>query len=203
MLAGQLLVTANCKDGKFTGSAGSKKGEEDLKKKPTPTDCTPDGITQAKLLTPTVQNNIAEQTLEYELSVTNCEGVAQTIKSNFIYFDLDVLILSRVSDEVSFVVWNATRSKKFAEGSLQNINGSDLFGKTGPLFNHNKTDQAVQFDTEEKSLILKLTMRKWSMAPIAMQSTPPADPYVTAFTSDSYLRYGEAQPVKTSVDIKP
>ena len=150
--------------------------------------CGADGVTNANLLTPSVKNGSPGNYLEYELSIADCSGNPRPLTAEKILFDIDATLLgSGVNKPLSYQVTSTDNSLK---GILQNIQGTDLFGRTGANFHHYATDQSINFATKATSVKLRIELAGLLMRTTTTKGTTAPNQVAT------YLRIGQASPVQ-------
>lgn len=177
-----------------------KTAGKEASKPPIPDNCDASGATQADLLTPTTANGKAGNYLEYELSVTDCEGKKRTFAADVILFDLDA-VTDLVGKGVS-LSYTIIDGKTFATGKLKEIQGSDLFGKIGKSYYHNETDQPVKISTETTSVRIRIDLLGMVVAPSEGTNGGPVVLPSGPVTVATYLRFGKATPVRKDVVFK-
>ncbi len=139
--------------------------------------------TSVKLLTPTIQNGQPGNKVIYELQLLDCKGKPRPISAQFIHFDLDAEVAEAVPNSYTVQVGTQT-----VQGALQVVEGVDLFGKSGPEYFHHKTDQPVTLT--ETALTATLTVDLKGQLFGEEEGN---------FSAQSYLRFGEAEPVAQTV----
>jgi hypothetical protein len=150
--------------------------------------CGADGVTNANLLTPSVKNGSPGNYLEYELSIADCSGKPRPLTAEKILFDIDATLLgSGVNKPLSYQVASTDNTLK---GILQNIQGTDLFGRTGANFHHYATDQSINFATNATSMKLRIELAGLLMRTTTTKGTTAPNQVAT------YLRIGQASPVQ-------
>ena len=150
--------------------------------------CGADGVTNAKLLTPAGKYGSPGNYLEYELSIVDCSGNPRPLTAEKILFDIDATLLgSGVNKPLSYQVASTDNSLK---GILQNIQGTDLFGRTGANFHHYSTDQSINFATKATSMKLRIELAGLMMRTTTTKGTTAPNQVAT------YLRIGQAIPVQ-------
>jgi hypothetical protein len=141
--------------------------------------------TTVNLRTQQVRNATAGEIIEYEIFVTDCNGKRLPINANYILFDIDA--------EVSQPTANSYTIENGPQGTMQVIEGVDLFGKAGPNYFHSRTDQTITINNQTKSAILKIGLLGERYSPIGNPGAPGS------FQLPTYLRFGNAQPVQQNV----
>lgn len=148
------------------------------------------GITQAKLLTESVVNGGANESIDYEIFLTDCDGNVKSINGEQILFDLNASVRT-VSDPISYKIVEKNNEDDIkAEGPFIRDNSGDLFGDPEGVA-HWKTAQ-LNFETKTNVVILKIN--------ISTIRVTPTGGFVGAVDMiDTYLRIGEAEPVTKTV----
>ena len=156
--------------------------------------CGAAGLTRALLLTPTVQNAKPGNYLEYQLSVNDCNGNPLPLTADKILFDINVNING--SGAKAPLYYTVKANDNAVSGILQNVKGSDLFGRTGANFFHFETDKPVILATKENAVILHIELGGQLMVPL-----PDASGNVSPNQLTTYLRFGNASPVHQIVTL--
>ena len=171
-----------------TGFNGSAEKSPEASDEKSAQNCGADGVTTANLLTPTVKNGSQGNFLEYELSIADCSGNPRPLTADKILFDIDATLLgSGVNKPLAYQVASADNSLK---GVLLNIQGTDLFGRSGANFHHYATDQSINFATKTPSLKLRIELAGLLMRTTTTKGTTAPNQVAT------YLRIGQANPVQ-------
>jgi hypothetical protein len=150
-------------------------------------------VTQATLLTPKALNGQPGNYLEYEISLTDCTGQRRQLTANSIFFDTDTI--SNGAGSGNPLRYTLTADGVAVTGVLVEISGSDLFGKTGPGYYYNRTDQAVSVQTTTTSVRLRIELMGQTFQSYGAPPSAPQTPLVVA----TFLRFGEATPVRKDV----
>ncbi len=216
------ISAASCAPSGFNGSTGVTKKDADAKqagkpKPPNPTTtpvasetitpgpefsppvvpqpgkCTDAGKTIAKLLTTTgITNGAANQLLEYELSMEDCEGVVTPITARVILFDLDA-----ESDSPKALQYQVKSQDGsiLSSGTLLAINGSDLFGVLGPDRFHHRTNSNIDVPSAHRKVRLTIDLSYAEHHPIGSGGIASGPQSLIS----TFLRFGDAAPVKMPV----
>jgi hypothetical protein len=157
-----------------------------------PQNCTSAGVTQAQLLTSQLTDGDPSATLQYDLSLTDCQGNAQTISADSVLFDFDGR-----SDGVAALDFSITDGAQINyTGKLQVILDSDLFGNTGSNYQHYKSDNPFKLQTAAPKLHVTVSIGETGVI-------SPLDPNASAdtFPLATYLELGQAAPVQKNVTV--
>lgn len=155
-------------------------------------DCKKDGVTKVKLLTSKIPNNTAQQWVEYEVRLEDCDGKSIPVKDRPILFDIDATI-SPMGNNIGYAISNLPGDKDFQNsGTLKFQSNKDLFGKVGPNYAFWMTDPI----TIDASSALHLTVK---MGGFYIQSL--SDPGLLEFKVQSFLRFGDAVPVQQEIIV--
>ncbi|MBM4250709.1 MAG: hypothetical protein FJ146_01930 [Deltaproteobacteria bacterium] len=159
-----------------------------------PTDpCGPAGTTKAELLTPTLANGSPGNYLEYEIALVDCEGKARPLTANRILFDVDARFSGpRVNAPLSYSV---SLGSETVSGELTNIQGSDLFGRSGANLFHYATENKIDFGTKFNSLRLRIDLAGHQLKSTTGGTAGPND-------VATYLRFGDARAVEQLVRLQ-
>ena len=150
--------------------------------------CEAVGVTTAHLLTPTVKNGSPGNYLEYDLSIADCSGNPRPLAAEKILFDVDATLLgSGVNKPLAYRVVADDNSLK---GVLQNIQGTDLFGRSGANFHYYVTDKSINFATKATSVKLRIELAGLLMRTTTTKGTTAPNQVAT------YLRIGQASPAQ-------
>lgn len=153
------------------------------------------GKTNAILLSKQVANGQPGNFIEFSLSVSSCEDVKKTISGATVYFDLDAFTsLAGLGRKLPFTL--KTKEENL-EGVFDEIQGEDLFGKTGPERYHYRTDREIKLQTAAPSVTLRielLGMRVQGDRTGGFSNSAGADLQIPI-----YMRFGKASPVKAEV----
>lgn len=154
------------------------------------------GQTQAKLLTSSVANGKQGNFIEYELSLTDCDGKARSFTASSVLFDL--LATTSLSGSKRSLPFTISANGEKTSGQLREVQGEDLFGNRGPKYYHHRSDEIIKFTTEVSSVRLKIQLLGLTAASMGSQTSGPgfASPPVTLPT---YLRFGKAAVVRKDV----
>lgn len=163
---------------------------------PTPTppvdDCTPGTtITNVRSLTGTLNQSQMNRRLTYELSLQDCPGTVPQTVAKVVSFDIDAQAFS--SAQLLFQAKD--NGAVVSSGRLDNIQGSDLFGKSGAEYWHYRTDQTITVRAVSRTVVIEIDMSNMVIiAPFGGQTTP-------LMTIPTYFKFGDAQPVKVDVQV--
>lgn len=155
------------------------------------------GQTQAKLITKELPNFVDGQMLEYELYVTNCDGKQRALTADVILYDLNAAasgVGKGIKDK--YEAYDLKSGKVLAQGNLEEVQGSDLFGQVGEQYYHSRTDKPLQVSADADSFRLKI-----SVPPGCCQATGTKDP-TTDQKVQTFLRLGKAAPIEKTVLFK-
>ena len=216
-----LAVTSSCQPSGFNGSnAVAKKASAEAKPQgkpqpkptianenpspfpsetfepslPKPSPCTDAGTTVAKLIsTAGIVNDSANQFLEYELSMEDCEGVVTPITANVILFDLDAE--SESGAKPLPYQLKSPDGMPISNGILASVSGSDLFGVVGPARFHHRTNNNINVPSTHRKVRLIVDLSFTNSQPLNSGLIGP----VARAIIPSFLRFGQASPVKTLV----
>ncbi len=207
-LCGSALLGA-CSSSSFSSSGASKKSEKpkeqvepatatktDTDTDPAPT-TKPDpacdeaaGATAVKLLTPTVANGDPSNHIDYEITVADCDGKPRQLVADYILFDVEALVTA--GDQGTGYHYVVKAGTKSAEGSLERIVGSDLFGNSGAQYFHNRTDQVPTIAAGAASIQFRIEFAGGTFGPANSQGKP--DNLLA-----TYLRFGKAKVARQDV----
>lgn len=156
---------------------------------PTP-NCSEGRFTEAKLVTRTLTNKKTPQSLEYELSISDCNG-PQKVTSSQVLFDIKYSFSSNTSGYDYEV--RSSLGKFLGKGTMQVVEGSDLFGKNEPGFSHFKTDevQIIESDTYNIRLIIDFSGREFVKSE-----------YNSTDDAQTFLKFGNANVSKQGEQTK-
>lgn len=144
-----------------------------------------------RLLTAETANGKAGNFIEYALSVVDCSGRPQPIVGEALLFDIDgVSPQVGLGEPLSFIAATPTEQ---VTGQLLEIAKTDLFGRTGDEYFHNRSDQPLNFKTPPLELRLRIDLggRQYHLQAPGSDLVAPLIP--------TFLRYGQAQPVQADV----
>ncbi len=174
-----------------TGAGTPGDGSPDI-----PTDCTSTGVTQANLLTKDL-TNYATNVVEYEVYLTDCDGKIKTLNSEFMSFDVNATAAGIGKGiGLSYEISDSKSGGSLANGTLAEINGTDLFGNAGSQYYHYQTEQPVKVTSGSQSFKLRITL------PAACCTRPETGDPAGDQLIDSFLKLGKAAPVKKVVHFK-
>lgn len=157
-----------------------------------PRDCGPDGATQARLLTPAMDLATPGAFIQYEVFRTDCQGKVQMLTAEKIWFDLDAY---GIDQDVSYII--GPQNQPGAQGILRRLEGTDLFGHSGPMWAHYETDRAITAGGTSSSVLLTIRLGGMAIAPRLQKTGRTAG----SVSIPSFLRFGRALPVTKDVDV--
>lgn len=204
------MLPSACTNTDFAGGSGeappndgrAQPGDQDAKEQDegaddfeVPSDCTPDGVTQARLLTKSVKNDTPGEFVEYEISVSDCEGKAKTIRPDKVLFDTNSYTDAPM-EAIRFEV-RTVDGEDVAAGQMEAISGKDLFGQVSETHFHYRTDKSVEFRTPETSFIFRVETGNGRLT--ATENGKDPDKAEGDQLIETFLRFGEAKPVKKDV----
>jgi hypothetical protein len=160
---------------------------------PKPPGCGHDGMTQAKLLTPTLDVKDVNAHLDYEVSRVDCDGVVQPFSADKILFDMDSY---GMNETLAFSILG-DGGVEITRGNLVRRSGSDLFGHTGTGWGYYETQKMIEAQGSKPSVTLRLRIAGQNLAP-RIGSTAAANGSVAI---PSFLRFGAALPVMVDVTV--
>lgn len=143
--------------------------------------------TKVKLLTLTVANGVPGNEISYEISVVDCNGDSKPVSGKFVLFDIDAEV-----ETVSANTYLAKVGLQSTSGTLDPVEGVDLFGKTGPDYFHHKTDKTISLTQTTSAVILTIDLHGESF----MLMNGNAD---GTFLVNTHLKFGDADPVTQPV----
>ncbi len=155
--------------------------------------CGPAGTTKAELITPTLANGVPGNYLAYEISIADCEGKVRPLEANRILFDVDARFTG--ANVNAALVYTVNVGEKSFEGELRNIQGSDLFGRTGANLFHYATEKKIELAPKTSSLRLRIDLAGHQMKSTT-EGTASPDQMAT------YLRFGDARAVQQMVRLQ-
>ncbi len=150
-------------------------------------------FTKVALLSKSMSTKPMVQSIKYELSSISCkDGKAVPIMNESLFFDLNGTINKGNAGfpAISYVVSDSSSGNLITQGTLEVVEGSDLFGNTGG-YAHWKTNTLTYTSTLEK-VILEIKLDNIAIAPAAGGNAP---------SMDSYLRIGPAIPVTQPIMV--
>ena len=158
--------------------------------------CGESGITQAKVVSPNTWNGQANNYIDFEVSLSSCDGKVITLTNQPILFDVNAFspgnfsLNYQVNDGVS----------PLQSGTLSYSSGRDLFNNVGPSYGH-WTTATLSFATSVKKVNIRIYLMGKSYFP-----NEPQYQGVTTVTQDylidTYLKFGNALPVTAKVLFK-
>lgn len=155
------------------------------------------GITQAELLTPLIDNNDLDKSLQYKILVTDCD-------ENVIGFDAEIEfdILAGTSNFGQDLPYELASSDgtSLTRGVLLSRFGRDLFGNTGDNYAHHHTEK-VSVDESEAYVILTIDLGDAILSSME-DSGELGNRIPRNFEIDSLLRVGETSTVRKPIRIK-
>ncbi|RZA20490.1 MAG: hypothetical protein EOP10_18120 [Proteobacteria bacterium] len=147
-------------------------------------------VLNAALLSTGIDLSLKNQIIKYELSLQSCkDGSIIPINDQTILFDLD-LVFKNTDQKISYSVVESSSSKSIVSGDLTMVPNKDLFGKTGSNYQHWKTLN-VSFTTKVEKVILEFNLKNAQLS-----AYNPLDT-----TVETYLRVGDAAPVRTRINL--
>ena len=152
-----------------------------------PVDCDEHGATQAVLLTSSLTNGGVGGTIQYRIFRTDCEGNVLKLTADKIWFDIDAIVTSFVD-----INYTLATDAKTDSGIMKDINGSDLFGNTGPNWGHWETQKSVSVTSSTRYVTLSISLPTQHFRP----RTGPANMLST------YLKFGDAAAVEKVIPLK-
>ncbi len=158
-----------------------------------PPGCTDSGITHVELLTPVLDLANPNRFVDYRISRTDCQGQAKQFAAERIWFDMDVYGLNHDLQYAVLENGVALMPKR-----LQQVNGSDLFGHTGPEWGHFETDEAFSLHSHQSAIHLRVFLGNGALIP--RLAGPNAD-YNARIPTPTFLRFGNALPATRNVDV--
>lgn len=207
MLLTPITITA-CKNGEFSSDgsraapAASPSPSPTISPVPsatvTPSPCVGDGLTQAKLLTTSIVAQAANQYLDYDVQLTDCNGNPKALSNAALRFDLDAMTDAGTVALPYELSVSTSASNKISD-KLQPVPGSDLFGKKGPMYSYWQT-QSISFVPESATIRLRIDVSNRMIVPINSISEKKLTAPISVPT---YLKLGEAAPVQQNVTVSP
>lgn len=173
------------------GGTISTKGDSNGSGGVPPAACNPGnlGVTQAKLLSPSLSTTPKVQSLRYELSALSCkDGTAIPLRDQTLFFDLNAVV-SGGFPQLNYIVSDPAKKAVVSTGTLQIVEGSDLFGNTG-MYAHWKT-VSLSYTSNLDKLELEIKLDNVPLSPVVAGSP----------SFDSYLRIGQAQAVTQAIPL--
>lgn len=162
---------------------------------PTPAPNCDNAITQAKLLTPSVDLNVPDAHIDFEVYKTNCYGTVIDFTSDKMWFDMDAM------DMEDTIPYDAESDSAMVSGNLNNISGEDMFGHTGKTWGHYETDKPMQIRGKAPSIRIRVKVGTSALKPHGEGSTTPA-PYTSdPVTIPAYLKFGTATEATVAVSV--
>lgn len=204
LLALTTALAASCAESSFS-SSDSKKTPAAQKQEPAqkpdvaagsavPAEpCTDSGVTQVKLLTSSVKNNTANQTLRYEVSLLDCKGQPKPIPQAPLLFDIDSQTFELTAKATPYVIENS-QGQTVTSGSMEKVDGSDLFGKQSETHYHWKADNLQIPGTDYKFFFIADVSNR-----IMTEFGSMFPPTSGSVQFDTYLRIGDAAPVQQKI----
>lgn len=164
---------------------------------PTPSPCVGDGVTVARLLTTEIKVNSANQYLDYEIQLTDCDGKPKALNNQPLKFDFDA-ITNSTTNPLAYELSVSDGSVGKINSTLQAIQGSDLFGKSGPKYAHWQT-QSISFAATAIVIKLRLDLSQRSILP----NNSTGKTLTAPVSIPTYLQLGNATPVQQNITVKP
>lgn len=210
------LQLTSCNSNNFAGDGGKesppappKNGDVIPSPQPqptTPTSCVPGKtVISVTAKTPSVDQYLADAKIVYEMTIEDCPGTTPEAKANIIQFDVD----AQVSDVTNGVASN-TRSHALPykivvsgnpnplTGVLNQIDGRDLFGKSGPEYAYYAANNLVSFSATQRRATVEV-----SISPIRI-----IQPYGEVQNSSSntmvintFFKFGDSAAVTVPVNV--
>ncbi len=148
-------------------------------------------FTKVTLLSKSMSTKPSVQSLKYELSSVSCkDGKIVPIKDESLFFDLNGKISGPGFTPINYAVNDSKTGALITQGTLEVVQGSDLFGNTGQ-YAHWKTSTLSYAGSLEK-VILEIKLDNIGLTPAQMDNAP---------TMDSYLRVGQTIPVTQPIMV--
>jgi hypothetical protein len=152
--------------------------------------CGQGGVTKVRLLSPSVTSEASDNHLDYEISAVDCDGKPIGKMEGAIDFDIGASTnIGRTS-----LPYSSLDGASAQRGVLQPVQGQDLFGNTGEKYQFFRTSQAVTLNTDTKSVKIRI-----ELGGTPIEAYTPED--IQNGTVATYLRFGDAAPVKQSVQL--
>lgn len=203
-----LAVVSACKSSEFSGEGSPSAPAATPSPTPTttlipsptitPSPCVGDGVTQAKLLTTGVVSQAANQFLDYDVQLVDCNGNPKALNNAILRFDLDAVTNASILPLPYELSVSTNASNKISD-KLQAISGSDLFGKTGKNYSYWQT-QSISFVPQSAVIRLRIDVSNRLILPINSTSSSKLTAPVSIPT---YLKLGEAAPVQQNITVSP
>ncbi|SME96616.1 hypothetical protein [Pseudobacteriovorax antillogorgiicola] len=154
--------------------------------------CTDDQppLTQADLLTDQVINGAENQSIVYELFVTDCQGTPIGIQGS-VAFDAFAR-LSPFGAAIGYLVQEGESKLEIDQGQLEIAVGKDLFGNTGDEYGYYQTND-LELSTSVRTVILVLDVSGLSFRPVESQEN------LEAYDIPTYLSIGDSMPIEKTV----
>jgi hypothetical protein len=152
--------------------------------------CGQGGVTKVRLLSPSVTSEAADNHLDYEISAVDCDGKPLGRMEGAIDFDIGAT--TKIGKTP--LPYSSLDGASAQRGVLQPVKGQDLFGNTGEKYQFFRSSQAVTLNTDTKSVKIRIEL---DGTPI--KAYTPED--IQDGTVATYLRFGDAAPVKQSVKL--
>jgi hypothetical protein len=152
--------------------------------------CSEHGDTVAELITKSIRNGQPDNFIAYDIRIENyCEDSPKTVKS--ISFDVNSIVSKRDTDRpLDYRI--LYKGQDLANGVLENVQGSDLFGNIGEKYFHNRTDQTISFEAASEGVRLRIELNGiFYMQPTTINQPVPQN----KVTLETYLRFGDAKVV--------
>lgn len=152
--------------------------------------CGQGGVTKVRLLSPSVTSAAFDNHLDYEISAVDCDG--KPIGKMEGAIDFDIGASTRIGGTP--LPYSSLDGANAQRGVLQPVQGQDLFGNTGEKYQFFRTSQAVTLNTDTKSVKIRI-----ELGGTGIKAYTPED--IQNGTVATYLRFGDAAPVKQSVQL--
>lgn len=199
------VLATSCSESSFSSSDNKKTPvaakEPMAKPQPVPASdvavpsdpCTDSGVTQVKLLTLSAKNNSANQTLRYEVSLLDCNGKPLPIPQAPLLFDVDSQSMELTARATQFTIQDS-QGQTVTSGSMEKIDGSDLFGKQSETHYHWKADN-LQIPVTDYKFYFIADVSNRIMTEFGVMMPPTSG----SVQFDTYLRIGDAAPVQQKI----
>ena len=156
------------------------------------------GKTQARLITNRVANGKPGNYLEFSLSLADCASQTRTFQATTVYFDLDAYTsLAGRGRELPFKL---TTDQETLSGTFREIQGEDLFGRTGAERYHYRTSREVQLQSSASKITLRIELLGMTVSGEPQRGL--GNPRAGIQTVPIYMRFGKAAPVKADLEFE-
>jgi hypothetical protein len=201
-----LFVWTACQESSFSGSRSPgtspppepenstpKPGSPNKSTQQDPGSCTDATQINSKILSQKFLNNTSGNKIEYQLTLTGCDGTLRPITPGSLLFDVNAV---RSADKIrGGLSYTLTIGSTVKTGVLVSVGGKDLFGKTGShlYYYQNHEDIPVDSDVSEGTFQVDFDGEKLMSI---------EDGKSTKFRFETYLKFGPAAPIKHAVDAE-